>query len=122
MEYAGLGTMQLRPFKPGQLLHRRVQQPPRELPLLTTRQAQVVALVREGIHSTKEIAFRMGWTPQSAKVMLVLLYRRLQANGYGVDNLTSLAIWAFAPEVLRREEKGSRKKEPSGSVSLELQP
>jgi DNA-binding NarL/FixJ family response regulator len=95
IEYAGLGTLQVRPFK-SDLRHRHV------LPMLTTRQAQVVALVRNGIHSQKEIGFAMGWTAGSTKTMLCLLYQRLQKFGYAVDNSASLAIFAFAPEVLKK--------------------
>jgi hypothetical protein len=35
--------------------------------------------------------------------MLCALYARLREHGYNVDNLPSLAIFAFAPEVLKRK-------------------
>jgi DNA-binding NarL/FixJ family response regulator len=79
-----------------------ISQPPRELPLLTTKQAEIVALLRRGIHSRKEIAFFMGNTVGGMSTVFDRLYRRLQKHGYAVDNLTALAIFAFQPEVLKR--------------------
>jgi DNA-binding NarL/FixJ family response regulator len=102
IEYVGLAALQVRPYKPGLLCRPYVVQPPRDLPLLTTRQAQVVALVRAGIHSRKEIGFNMGWSVGGTKVRLCQLYRRLQGRGFRVDNMASLAIFAFEPEVLKQ--------------------
>ena len=78
-----------------------VPQPPHILPLLTTRQSEVVALIRRGYHSCKTIASGMGWTVDTTRFMLQALYKRLQSKGYAVDGMVSLVEWVYAPEVLR---------------------
>jgi DNA-binding CsgD family transcriptional regulator len=93
----GLGSLQTRP-----MLHRLyVRQAPRVLPLLTTRQTELVELVRAGVHHRKALAYRLGITEKSLSVSLGLLYRRLQAHGYQVDCLASLMMFALAPEAVK---------------------
>ena len=107
IEYAGLGEIpELKLLAEGRR-HAYVPQPPRDLPLLTTRQAQIVGLLRNGVHRSKEIAFRMHWTEATTKLMLSMLYQRLRDKGFEVDNLASLAIFAFSPEVLNQRENES---------------
>jgi DNA-binding NarL/FixJ family response regulator len=92
VEYHGLAQPKRRIYVP---------QPPVVRPLLTTRQAQVVELLRQGVSSHKAIAFAMGWTKNGTTVHLCNCYRRLQGRGYRVSSLTDLAVFAFAPEVMK---------------------
>jgi hypothetical protein len=46
----------------------------------------------------------MGQTYNGTHLCLERIYERLGERGYAVDNLTGLAIFAFAPEVLKQKE------------------